>query len=300
VIIIAGHYTVSLPQLKNVVYIFTENKNNDFGGYAHALKTAVNPLLHDYFIFVNSSVRGPYTATYSNQCWTEYFINKLINDPDVGLVGSTINILSPESPDSIAYERKYGGTAPFSHVQTMCYAMPQRVLIFLCQRAFFNSDAVLEKSEVIRDYEIRLTQKILENGWNIKSLLPECNHIDYRLQHEDINPTSRNGDVQCNFGYFGRTVHPLEVIFIKANRNLFSLEYMDRLSYSIYKNTQLGKEFLTNTSFIEYFRKLESVASCDARIDFGFSRKLIIAFIPKFLRPISWRLFPSLGNLDKR
>jgi hypothetical protein len=296
IIIIAGNHTIRLPRMKNVRYIFTENKNNDFGGYCQVLKSAINTFIYDYFIFVNSSVRGPYTAAYSNACWTSYFIDKLAADAEVGLVGSTINILSAESPESLAYEKKYGGTAPFSHVQTMCYAMPQKVLLFLCKGGFFNVQENLGKSDVIRDYEIRLTQVILSGGWNIKSLLPEYNHIDYRLSHQNINPVSANGDANCNFGYFGRTVHPLEVIFIKVNRNLFSMKYLDRLTYSTYKNRRPHEEFMNNTSFIDYMLTLEDIATSSMKVDFCRQKKMIMKFIPKPLRPFSQRLFPSLAN----
>lgn len=294
-IVIAGDCGITLPQLENVRYIFSDNKNNDFGGYCQAVSTEIDIDAHDYFIFVNSSVRGPYTAAYSNTCWTNYFIEQMKTDGEIGLVGSTINVLSPDSPDSLAYGRKYGGSVPYSHVQTMCYAMPRAVLHYLRESGFFSTDVVLSKAEVIRDYEIRLSQTVLSQGWNIRSLLPEYNHIDYRVAHQDINPISAHGDAHCHFGYFGRTPHPFEVIFIKVNRNLLSMDYLHRLSYSIYKNNQPNANLFRNQFFLDYILTLETAAVSKIKVDFHSHRKLLIRFIPKPLRFISRRLFPSLA-----
>lgn len=285
-IVVAGDYSIDLPRLDNVRYAYTENKNNDFGGYCHAIKTLIDPAAHDYFIFVNSSVRGPYTAAYSTTCWTDYFLDKLRNDAEVGLVGSTINVLSPQSPDSIGYGRKYGGHAPYSHVQTMCYAMPQRVLQHLCAIGFYDVEAELSKTEVIRDYEIRLSQAVLSQGWNIRSLLPEYNDIDYRQAHVNMNPVSANGDANCNFGYFGRTPHPFEVIFMKVNRNMLSMAYLDRLSYSIFRKSKPHEALFANASFNKYIRTLEDAANSSAKVDFHIKKHWLHKLIPKPLRPM--------------
>jgi hypothetical protein len=41
----------------NVQYFFIENKNNDFGAVIEFNKCHKN---YDYYVFVNSSVRGPF------------------------------------------------------------------------------------------------------------------------------------------------------------------------------------------------------------------------------------------------
>ena len=38
-IVIAGECSVDLPSLDNVQYLFTENKNFDYGGYCSAIQT---------------------------------------------------------------------------------------------------------------------------------------------------------------------------------------------------------------------------------------------------------------------
>ena len=54
----------------------------------------------------------------------------------------------------------------------------------------------------------------------MRSLLPEYREIDYRRPTSDINPTSGEGDPSFQGGYFGRTLHPFETIFVKTNRQI--------------------------------------------------------------------------------
>jgi len=283
VVVIAGIHTISLPQFKNLTYVFTENKNNDYGGYAQALKTITNIASYDFVLFVNSSVRGPFTPGYSKKHWTECFTDFLVGD--VGLIGSTINILPAPSPLSKSYKDKYGGTEPFSHVQTMAYGMPRSTLIFLLESGFYNLTHTLGKNEVIRDYEINLSQRIIGNGWNIKCLLGEYNTIDYREPHTEINPTSKTGDPSSGFAYFGRTAHPFEVIFVKTNRGMFTQKYLNRLSYTAHAQTAIPTEFLNTVSFATYLQSLDAVGTSTEAVPFGDQpRKARARFVPKPLR----------------
>lgn len=283
VVVIAGIHTISLPQLKNLTYIFTENKNHDYGGYAYAIKKTTNISSYDFVIFVNSSVRGPFTPTYGKKHWTEYFTDLLVGD--VGLTGSTINILPAHSPHSKSYKDTYGGSEPFSHVQTMAYGMPRSTLIFLVENGFFDLNHTLGKNAVIRDYEINLSQRVIANGWNLKCLLAEYNTIDYREPHAEINPTSRNGDPSFGFAYFGRTIHPFEVMFVKTNRGMFTRNYLNRLSYSAHTQTAIPTELLNNTSFVKYIKLLDAVATSTELVPFGDEpQKVKARFLPKPLR----------------
>jgi hypothetical protein len=283
VVVIAGVHTISLPQFKNLTYIFTENKNNDYGGYARALKTISNISSYDFFLFVNSSVRGPFRPTYTGKHWTECFTDLLIGN--VGLIGSTINILPAPSPFSKSYKDKYGGTEPFSHVQTMAYGMPKSTLIFLLESGFYDLTHTLGKNEIIRDYEINLSQRIIAKGWNIRCLLGEYNAIDYREAHTEINPTSRNGDPSFGFAYFGRTAHPFEVIFVKTNRGMFTQKYLNRLAYTAHMQTAVPTELLNDVSFARYVKSLDAVATSTESVPFGDQpRKAKTRFVPKPLR----------------
>jgi hypothetical protein len=290
-VIVAGSHSIELPERPNLRYIFTANKNSDFGGYAEAIKTAIDPEAYDFFFFINSSVRGPFTATHGHKDWTSYFLEHFTDD--VGLVGATINILPASTIHSLMYEQTYAGRPPFSHVQTTTYVMPRATLAFLIENGFYRSDAALEKREVIRDYEIRLSQMIIGNGWNIKCLLPEYNRIDYRQPHGDVNPTSENGDALFRSAYFGRTLHPFDVIFLKINRGLFPPEHFDRLAYTAHVATGSAPA-IESGDLRAYMTRLESVATEQKRFDvtqmtseqvLTFTRRLLETY-PQFAKDV--------------
>jgi hypothetical protein len=291
VVIVAGNYTVTLPQFNNLKYVFTENKNHDYGGYAHVIKSEANLLTYDFFVFINSSVRGPYMPAYSGRCWAECFTDHLVGD--VGLVGSTINILSAQSVRSKFYRQTYGEKETLSHVQTMAYALSRKALMCLMEHDFYGLNDALSKNEVIRDYEIRMSQMVMACRFNIKCLLPEYNLIDYRVPHRDANPTSKQGDPSFSHAYFGRTVHPFEVIFVKTNRQLFSQQYLNRLAYSAFVLTPTPSGLLENPSFIEYASAIGAVSTSVAEAPFNPQRSARIRLarlIPKPLRPFWGRL----------
>ena len=230
VVVIAGDCTIELPRLPKLKYLFTENKNNDYGGYSDLVSSWPTVFDYDVVFFVNSSVRGPFLLPGETRHWTSFFTDRLL--PGVGLVGTSINIMSALGPVSPRYQAKYGGQPPYTHVQTMAYCLPHRSLRHLHDIGFYQPRPALAKHEVIEDYEIRLTQLILANGWNVACLMPEYDTIDFRAPHAEINLTSIGGDPNFPNAYFGRTAHPFEVLFVKTNRDIFPVAYLERLAHS--------------------------------------------------------------------
>ena len=257
VVVVAGPCTIALPRLGKLRYLFTDNRNNDYGGYCEVVER--HPAIFDYDVvfFVNSSVRGPFLPPGAQRPWTGFFKDRLA--PDVGLVGSTINILPPEGPVSRRYGARHGGRAPYSHVQTMAYCLTRQALKHLHERGFYERRPALSKQDVIEDYEIRLSQLILSNGWNIASLLPEYSAIDYRLPHAEINPTSLHGDPNFANAYFGRSAHPYEVMFVKTNRDIFTIAYLERLALSSLHRRELAGGLLEQEAVAAYLERLEAI-----------------------------------------
>jgi hypothetical protein len=230
--VIAGNCSFDLPTINNVNYIFTENKNWDYGGYAIALKEHITVDSYEYFAFINSSVRGPFIPPVIHQPWIDSFIS-LFSD-HVGGVGSAIDILPSESAESHYFQARYSHyPTPLSHIQTTAYVLSHKAIKVLLANRFYEISENLSKEEIICRYEILLSQILLKNGLNIKCLLPEYNKIDYRQAHNNINPTSYNGDPTTPDGYFGRTIHPYESIFIKTQRGLYPDHYLDMLTKSM-------------------------------------------------------------------
>ena len=264
-IVIAGGCTIELPLKENIFYIKTSNKNNDYGGYSEFIKTAAQKLQnYKFFIFVNSSVRGPFLPNYSPSDWTVPFIKKLSNDTH--LVGSTINVL----PIHSVYSKILGETSsylpPFTHVQTTSYALTSEALNYLVSLGFYDIDRFMSKDEVIAFYELRLSREIIKNGWNFSSITPLYDCIDYRNQKEFTeNDSAVNGDVLFKKGFMGRTLNPYDLIFIKVNRDMLPIEELD--SYTYTSLSRISSKYL----FLESNELL--IKSREGVRDYIFSRK---------------------------
>lgn len=220
-IIISGDCSLDLPEIANVTYIWTKNWNNDFGGYC----TFVNQYLirpYHAFIFVNSSVRGPFLPAYENRSWTEIFLKPLTDK--VHLVGASMNTpkhRNPQSDTAVTRENRISVANP--HVQTTAYAMSAEAMLHLREIGFYSVTAKLSKEEVITIYEIGLSDAIFQNGWEIVDLLSSNEKLDaLREANGHSNFSSRNGDPLFASAYYGRTLSPTEALFVKVNRNMIS------------------------------------------------------------------------------
>ena len=261
-IIIAGECSLDLPSLDNVQYFFSENKNFDYGGYCAAIKTLDLWQMYDFYLFINSSVRGPFLPAYCNQEWTKLFIKQLSDE--VGIVGSAISLTPSEHSISRLYHEKYGilerNNHLLAHVQTTCYALSRGVLGQLIQLGFYEENKDLTKDEAVRDYEMRLSQFILDMGLNLRCMLPEYNQTDYRKVREDMNTTSREGDSGFERSYFGRSAHPYESIFIKTSRNTFSEVDLMRFAFSMSFYRKLSDCLNRQAFLVAYIKKIQACA----------------------------------------
>jgi lipopolysaccharide biosynthesis protein len=120
IVISNGVQNVSVPDYVKLFY--RENIGYDFGGWSDALLT--NNLYENYdnFIFVNSSVIGPFIPSYYTNKWTDIYINGLQNN--VKLFGSTINTIDDPLNKS--------------HVQSYIFSMDKTTLEYLIKCEIFS------------------------------------------------------------------------------------------------------------------------------------------------------------------
>lgn len=260
IFVISGNYTVDLPELPNVKFLYTQPKNSDFGGYAQLINEGLNIDSYNNIFFINSSVRGPFMPPYHRQPWYESFLNLMHGD--MGIVGTSICTLKEGFRHSINYQSRFGGLPPYSHVQTMAYVLRKEVLARLIAEGFYQEDRDATKTLAIENYEIHLSQQVLKMGWNLGSLMPEFHGVDYRFPHVNPNLTSTVGDPNEVLGYFGRSAHPYETIFVKTNRDLYTEAYLDRLAYSMWQagNVQKSSEILALPSVKQYLQRIQEQA----------------------------------------
>jgi len=226
-IYISGECSVPLPKFKNVSYFFIENKNNDFGGVVEFYQGR-KYLNFDAYIFINSSTRGPFLLSTNRDPWQKLFICQLSHA--VPLVGSSINLLPETSPQSALFYQRHKLPAPHIHVQTTAYSLSAQGYKLLSDSDFFSQRERLEKSEVISDYEILMSQIIMKNGYQITSLLPTLENFSQNHKHTNLPSTSKNGDVLYKSAFYGRSISPFESVFIKTNRDIIS--FRDLCSYT--------------------------------------------------------------------
>jgi hypothetical protein len=243
-IIISGECSVALPEFSNVTYVTAPNRNNDFGGYIKYVQEYFNSS-YKYYIFVNSSVRGPFTPSYLTDFWGNIFTSKL--DENVKLAGTSINILPRDSWLVKNHSEAFQHDNLFAHVQSTSYALDREAMEFLISVGFYSNDDYLNKIEVILSYELRLSREIIGRGWNITSILPVYEGVDYRIGSVPWENTSaKEGDVMWEQSFYGRSVSPLEAVFIKTNRDM-----IDEIELSSFTFTGLYGNLSSKNGFEE-------------------------------------------------
>jgi len=177
------------PPYANVIR--RDNIGYDFGAWSDAVELYKD---YDRFLFVNSSVVGPFVPGK----WTDIFFNRLNND--VRLFGPTIN---------------YTQGIPI-HVQSYLFCVNRHTLSFLQYCGIFSTEEYESEFQgAIHNREIRMTTAILGMGWNIGCLLPDYKDIDWRLTPLRVGTLE---DVTFSNGRDWRWKDE-EVVFIKGNRN---------------------------------------------------------------------------------
>jgi hypothetical protein len=249
-IVIKGIRKRRLIESKNYTYLFIDKlENYDIGGYSLAINnTQIEN--YRYFIFINSSVLGPIEK--ANNTWIDSYKSILLDD--VGIGGSSVFVMDIDYFKSLSLENYM--RFPYSHVQTYSFIVNKNILNDLMQNGFFDLHNK-NKNELILDFEISISQYLLNKNYNIACLLDGYN-LDYRRLKKNPNPTSRNGDALYKNAYFGSTVNPFDIMFIKTNRKILSNFKKIFLISSQLKKTKLRIGFshlllITSNELVEEF-----------------------------------------------
>lgn len=184
--------------------LFRDNIGYDFGGWSEALLT--NNLYKNYnnYIFVNSSVIGPYIPSYYKGKWTDIYLDGLQNN--IKLFGSTINTCR--------------NPLHLSHVQSYIFAMNKETLDYLIDCEIFSiTNYASTFHDAIHNKEILMSKKILENGWNIGSLLPYYKDVDFTFKKKTPEEYIIPFLDDIMFPHFRNKLwNEYQLVFIKGNR----------------------------------------------------------------------------------
>lgn len=178
------------------------NAGFDFGGWSYALLKDNLYINYDTFIFVNSSVIGPFICPYYNGKWTDIYLNGLKNN--VKLFGSTINTWPLE----------------LSHVQSYIFSMDKITLEYLISCGIFSLTNNYESLiETVNNKEIAMSRKVIERGWNIGCLLDCYKNVDFTISNK--KPEEYNIQFYDDLMYEhnrGSLWNEYALVFIKINR----------------------------------------------------------------------------------
>jgi hypothetical protein len=194
-------YKVTTPSYVKV--LFRNNIGYDFGGWSDAL--LINNMYNNYthFIFVNSSVIGPYLPPSFRGKWIDIYLNGL--QGNIKLFGSTINTLNQPLTRS--------------HVQSYIFSMDKNTLQYLIQCGIFSmTNYATTFDDAIENKEILMSRKVIKNNWNIGSCMKYYKGVDFTFKTEQtVKPFI--SDI-FNMNYYNKIWDEYELVFIKGNRGL--------------------------------------------------------------------------------
>ena len=134
----------------HVIYFKGQNIGYDFGGWSRGI--LYNDLYKDYdnFIFVNSSVMGPYLPCYFKGRWTDIYLDGLTDS--IKLFGSTINTVSiniANDPENCA------------HVQSYIFSVNLEALELLISKGIFSLSSFSKTlADAVINKEVKRTVKV--------------------------------------------------------------------------------------------------------------------------------------------
>jgi hypothetical protein len=184
--------------------LYRDNIGYDFGGWSDALLTNNIYKNYDNFLFVNSSSIGPFVPCNFKGKWTDIYIDELKDN--IKLFGSTINTCCKPITNS--------------HVQTYIFAMDKEALEYLIKCEIFSNTKYSETMlHCVYFREVLMSIKIVENGWNIGSLLECYKGVDFTFKNKP--PQDYNihflDDIMYN-KYRGNLWNEYDIVFVKGNR----------------------------------------------------------------------------------
>ncbi|CAK9025137.1 unnamed protein product [Durusdinium trenchii] len=219
VIVVNGECTIDFPELKNLQVIRQRNVCYDFGSWGIGLQRRVDSV-HEAFVVLNPTVRGPFLPRWYTQHWTWAFLSMLTSK--VKLVGTSMNC-----PD--------GKGRSLVHVMSMIMAFDQVALdiaqangIFKC--AENKTEAMYREGDFLRVLRAR--------GYSAEAF--QASHSGeewFRLPKKALNspkplrgkkgcPTLPNDVFFSAQRYFNRTAHPVEFVFFKTTRHMERADQM--------------------------------------------------------------------------
>jgi hypothetical protein len=211
--------TPPLPTLpKNARYVHHTNKCYDWGSIGWVFDNRlVDPDNYTYFIFMNSSVRGPFVPPHLRNLvrWQDLLIEKL-NDK-IALVGPTISCEGSPYQGNVAGEWRSN-----PHVQSYVLATDKRgIAIWMADKNVF--ECWTSMWDVIWHGELGSSLAVLNAGYGLDSFMMRYQGIDWTDSknwgcNKQANPYGEHY-------YDGISLNPFEVMFVKVKERVLQNDW---------------------------------------------------------------------------
>ena len=165
-------------------------------------------------VIVSSRMCRPHPSPDDVHNWVQRFTTQLTTD--IHLVGSTIVVMPNDHPLTKLQNDIKNKYCSAPYVPASAFAISREGLDFLNKKSFFEQDIPDCELSLKLFFEMRMSDLLLENSWNISSLLSKYSNVDFRTTKRDPNPTSWIGDPSIENCYFNSNIGTEESIFIET------------------------------------------------------------------------------------
>lgn len=191
------------------------NGGYDFGAWGSAI-FQVPIRQFDYFIFVNTSVRGPFIPRWIGKYrrpWYDYLIQFITKD------GVNVSNQNRKIVKLVGLTTNYD---PIPHLQSMLWATDTIGLQLMIKNQILVPDLRnVSFHHVIQHFEIQMSRIFIENGFDFYSFEMAESLYDSpngNQQHKKINDNKPHLNIHEPHLYFNSTLNPCEILFIKTNK----------------------------------------------------------------------------------
>jgi len=203
-VVICNNINISFTLPFYVKKVIRNNIGYDFAAWSEVLLK--DNLYENYnkFIFVTSSACGPFLHSHFKGRWTDIYLKELKHN--IKLFGSTINTCADPLNKS--------------HVQSYIFAMDKQALEYLIKCEIFSTTNYANTlEENIWTKQVRMSRKIIENGWNIGSFLPYYKNVDFTATNFSYYKMEFLNDIMHN-EHRNVLWNEYQLIFVKGNRKI--------------------------------------------------------------------------------
>lgn len=288
------------PFPSNVQVVKSVGPCNELGLVGWLFKRQPHLLNHEYFVFVDSSARGPYLPAYAQRwmgAWHRLLTTMIT--PTVKLVGATVSCAP------FKYHLNEGGFIVHPYVSAYLMAT-DRVGINLMNATEPNVFHCWHGELDIQRYGvIAATESVLQANYNFDVLMLKYQGVDWR----DASKWACNARIDPHYEgrYDGISLDPLEVMFVRVDHHdlvVSAPQAVAALKYEQWSeaNVSLGSDAITSNEWQS--RAARDIKKVAARGKQCFDAKYYISQAPFEFKgwtgDTAWEHFITYGYKEGR